>query len=64
MKHYTDVQNILIDGEKYSVCEVWYAFKDNDYVWKHGGRAVCKGWHKDGETIFENWYLELLGKNK
>ena len=64
MKQYRNVQNILIDGKKCSVCEVWYASKDNGYVWECGGRIACKGWYKKGETICKKWYSELLGENK
>ena len=28
-----------------------------------GGRLVCKGWYKKGETIHKKWYSELLGEN-
>ena len=64
MKQYRNVQNILISGKKCSVCEVWYAFKDDDYVWKCVGKVVCEGWYKKGETICKKWYSELLGENK
>lgn len=64
MKQYRNVQNILIDGKKCSECEVWYAFKVDDYVWKRAGKVVCEGWYKEGETIYEKWYSELLGENK
>ena len=64
MKQYRNIQNILIDGKKCSVCEVWYAFKDEGHVWEHRGRVVCKGWHKKGEKIHKKWYSELLGENK
>ena len=64
MKQYRNVQNIYINDKKCSVCEVWYAFKDNDYSWEYGGRIVCKGWYKKGETIHKKWYSELLGENK
>ena len=61
MKQYRNVQNILIDGQKYSCCEVWYAFKDEGYVWECGGKVACQGWYKKGETIHKKWYSELLG---
>ena len=64
MKQYRIIQNILIDGKKCSVCEVWYAFKDEGYAWEYGGKVVCKGWHKKGEKIHKKWYSELLGENK
>ena len=64
MKQYRNVQNILIDGKKCSVCEVWYTAKDKIIVCEYGGRIVCKGWYKKGETIHRKWYSELLGKNK
>ena len=61
MKQYRNVQNILIDGKKCSVCEVWYASKDDSYVWECAGKVVCQGWYKKGETICKKWYSELLG---
>ena len=64
MKQYRNVQNIIISGKKCSVCEVWYAFKDDGYVWKCAGKVVCEGWYKKGETIRKKWYSELSGENK
>ena len=64
MKQYRNIQNILIDGKKCSACEVWYAFKDEGYVWEYGGKVVCQGWYKKGEKIHKKWYSELLGENK
>ena len=61
MKQYRNVKNITANGEKISVCEVWYAYKDEGCVWEYGGKVACKGWYEKGETIHKKWYSELLG---
>ena len=59
---FENVRNIYINGKKYSCCEVWYAFKDEGYVWEYAGKIICHGWYKKGEIIYKKWYSELLKK--
>ena len=60
MQKFENVQNMRINGKKYSTCELYYYSKDSN-AWIHDGRLVCKGWYKKGETIFNKYQDERYG---
>ena len=58
IQKFENVQNMRINGKKYSVCDVcWYSTSDN--AWIYDGKIYCKGWYKKGITIFNKCRDEL-----
>ena len=54
---FTNVQNMRINGKKYSCCDVYYYSKSN--AWVYDGKVYCKGWYKKGITVFNKYQNEL-----
>ena len=60
VQKFENVQNMRINGKKYSVCDVyWYSTSGN--AWIYDEKIYCKGWYKKGETIFNKRQDELNG---
>ena len=60
IQKFENVQNIRINGKKYSTCELYYYSKCSN-AWVYDGKLVCKGWYKKGETIFKKCQDERNG---
>ena len=58
IQKFENVQNVRINGKKYSCCDVYYYSKDSN-AWVHAGKLYCKGWYKKGITIFNKYQNEL-----
>ena len=54
---FENVQNMRINGKKYSCCDVYYSKESN--VWIYDGKLFCAGWYKKGITIFNKRQDEL-----
>ena len=60
VQKFENVQNMRINGKKYSCCDVYYYSKDSN-AWLYEGKLYCKGWYKKGITIFNKYQNELNG---
>ena len=60
IQKFENVQNMRINGKKYSACELYYYSKDSS-AWVYNGKLYCKGWYKKGITIFNKHQDELNG---
>ena len=58
IQKFENVQNMRINGKKYSCCELYYYSKESN-AWVYDGELVCKGWYKKGITIFNKYQNEL-----
>ena len=58
VQKFENVQNMRINGKKYSCCDVYYYSKDSN-AWAYDGKRYCKGWYKKGVTIFNKCQDEL-----
>ena len=58
LQKFENVQNMRINGKKYSTCDVYRCAKDSN-AWVYDGKLYCKGWYKKGETIFNKCQDEL-----
>ena len=58
VQKFENVQNMRINGKKYSCCDVYRRAKDSD-AWVYSGKGYCRGWYKKGETIFNKCQDEL-----
>ena len=58
IQKFENVQNMRINGKKYSTCELYYYSKESN-AWIYDGKLVCKGWYKKGITIFNKSQDEL-----
>ena len=61
IQKFENVQNMRINGKKYSCCELYYYSKESSNAWIYDGKLVCKGWFKKGETIFNKRQDEING---
>ena len=60
IQKFENVQNMRINGKKYSCCDVYYYSKESN-AWVYDGKLVCKGWYKKGITIFNKHQDEING---
>ena len=60
IQKFENVQNMRVNGKKYSTCELYYYSKCSN-AWVYDGKLVCKGWYKRGETIFKKCQDERNG---
>lgn len=60
IQKFENVQNMRINGKKYSCCDLYYYSKESN-AWVYDGRLVCRGWYKKGVTIFNKYQDTLLG---
>ena len=60
VQKFENVQNMRINGKKYSTCELYYYSKESN-AWIYDGKLCCQGWYKKGETIFKKCQDELNG---
>ena len=58
VQKFENVQNMRINGKKYSCCDVYYYSKDSN-AWVYDCKLYCKGWYKKGITIFNKCKDEL-----
>ena len=60
MQKFENVQNVRINGKKYSTCDLYYYSKEST-AWVYDGKLVCQGWYKKGETILKKWLSDKQG---
>ena len=60
IQKFEGVRNILVNGKKYSTCDLYYYSKGSN-AWIHDGKLCCPGWYKKGETIFKKWQAQMYG---
>lgn len=60
IQKFENVQNMRINGKKYSTCELYYYSKESN-AWIYDGKLSCRGWYKKGITIFNKCQDELNG---
>ena len=60
MQKFENVQNMRINGKKYSTCDLYY-YSLSNAAWVYDGKLVCQGWYKKGETIFKKHQEQLYG---
>ena len=60
IQKFENVQNMRINGKKYSTCDLYYYSKESS-AWVYDGNPVCQGWYKKGETIYKKWLLDKQG---
>ena len=60
IQKFENVQNMRINGKKYSCCELYYYSKDSN-AWVYDGKLYCQGWYKKGITIFKKHQDQLYG---
>ena len=60
IQKFENVQNMRINGKKYSACDLYYYSLSNN-AWVYDGKLYCKGWYKKGITIFNKYQNELNG---
>ena len=58
IQKFENVQNMRINGKKYSCCDVYY-YSESSKAWVHDGKLYCRGWYKKGITIFNKCQDEL-----
>ena len=58
IQKFENVQNMRINGKKYSCCDLYYYSKESN-AWIYDGKLYCKGWYKKGITIFNKYQNEL-----
>ena len=60
IQKFDNVQNMHINGKKYSACDCW-VYDDDKKAWVYDGKLYCKGWYKKGVTIFNKCQDEMHG---
>ena len=53
IQKFENVQNIRLNGKKYSTCELYYYSKDSN-AWVYNGKLYCKGWYKKASLFLIN----------
>ena len=52
VQKFENVQNMRINGKKYSTCDA-YRYSKSSNAWVYDGKLYCKGWYKKGETVYK-----------
>ena len=53
IQKFENVQNMRINGKKYSTCKLYYYSKESN-AWIYDGKLVCQGWYKKAKQFLKN----------